>query len=133
MEKLNLSKNNLRKFGIIMGAAFLVIALFILLKNKNNILPVACVSGGFFISALFIPAMLKPVYIFWMKLDFILSWVNTRLILSILFYAVFTPMGLGMRLFGIDLLDRKIEKRRGSYWRKKDKKQLFALDYERQF
>lgn len=133
MEKLSLEKRNLRKFGVTLGVAFLIIALFFLLRHKDNILPIVYVSAGFFISALFIPATLKPVYIFWMKLAFILGWLNTRLILSILFYAVFTPMGLGMRLFGMDLLDKKIEKGSESYWRRKDKKEFSALDYERQF
>ncbi len=133
MEKLNLGKNNLKKFGVTMAAAFLVITLFILFKHKHNPLPIVCVSLAFFIAALFAPAILKPVYIIWMRLAFVLSWINTRLILCALFYTIFTLIGLGMRLFGIDLLDRKIEKSKGSYWRKKEKKEFSALDYERQF
>ena len=133
MEKLNLEKNNLRKFGITIGVAFLLIAVFILFRHKQDILPIVYVSLAFFISSLLAPAILKPVYIIWMRLAFVLSWINTRLILCALFYTIFTLIGLGMRLFGIDLLDRKTKKSRGSYWRKKEKKEFSALDYERQF
>lgn len=133
MEKLNLDKNNLRKFGIIMGMAFLAITLFILIRQGKGILPASIISAIFFISALVTPVLLKPIYIFWMRLALILSWINTRLILLIIFYLIFTPLGLAMRLFGVDLLERRIEKSKETYWKKKDKRAFSRLDYERQF
>lgn len=133
MEKLNLDKKSLKKFGITMGVAFLVITLFILSRHRHSALPTSIISLLFFILAFIIPLLLKPIYIFWMKLAFILGWVNTRLILSILFYLILTPIGLGMRLLGVDLLDRKIDKSRDSYWIKREKKSFNTLDYERQF
>lgn len=133
MEKLNLDKNNLRKFGITMGIAFMAITIFILLKHKHTIFYTSIISEIFFILALVTPVLLKPVYIFWMKLALILGWINTRLILLIIFYLIFTPIGLAMRLFGVDLLERRIEKTRDTYWKKKDKKAFNPLDYERQF
>jgi hypothetical protein len=96
-------------------------------------MPTTVISGLFFILAFIAPGLLKPIYIFWMRLAFVLSWINTRLILSIIFYLIFTPVGLGMRLFGVDLLDRKIEKNKDSYWINKEKKEFNARDYERQF
>lgn len=68
-----------------------------------------------------------------MRFALVLSWVNTRLILLIIFYLIFTPIGLAMRLFGIDLLERKSDKNKKSYWKKKEKKSFSRLDYERQF
>lgn len=50
-----------------------------------------------------------------------------------LFYFIFAPMGVVMRIFGIDALDRKIDRGRGSYWKKKEKKEFSLTDYERQF
>jgi len=133
MEKLNLDKNNLRKFGIIMGIAFLAITLFVLIRHRHTILPTFIISAIFFISAFIIPTLLKPIYIIWMKLALILSWINTRLILLIIFYLIFTPVGLAMRLFGVDLLDRRIERSKETYWKKKDRRDFNPLDYERQF
>lgn len=133
MEKLNLDKNNLRKFGITMGVAFLVITLFILIRQGKSIFPTSIISAVFFILAFIIPNMLKHVYIVWMKLAFILSWINTRLILLIIFYFVFAPIGLAIRLFGVDLLDRRIERKKESYWKEKEKHKFGRLNYERQF
>lgn len=133
MEKLNLDKKTLRKFAITMGIAFLVITVIIFIRHRHNILPTSIISVIFFALAVIMPIILKPVYILWMRLAFILSWINTRLILLIIFYLIFTPISLAIKLFGVDLLDIKINKQKGSYWRRKEKKIFNPLDYERQF
>ncbi len=133
MEKLNLDKKTLRKFGITMGAAFLIIALLILIRNKHSPLPVLAISAIWFICAIVTPVLLKPLYIIWMKLAFLLSWINTRIILFAIFYFIFTPVGVAMRLFGVDLLNRRIDKNKDSYWQKAIKKTFNRLNYEKQF
>jgi len=130
MEKLNLSKGNLKKFGITMAVAFLIISLLLVIRHKHNIFPVLSTSFIFFIFALMMPDLLRPIYVLWMRLTLMLSWINTRLILLIIFYLIFMPVGLTMRVFKVDLLDRKIDKRKESYWRQRDKN---ALSYKRQF
>ena len=133
MEKLSLDKKSLRKFGITMGIAFFIITIIILIRHKHSVIPASIISITFLILAFTLPALLKPTYILWMKLAFVLGWINTRLILCMLFYLLFAPMGLVMRLFKVDLLDRKIEKNKDSYWRKKEKREFDTLDYKRQF
>lgn len=133
MDKLNLSTKNLRKFGITMAIAFVMISFFIFIKHRNSLLPAVIAAIIFFISAVLIPNLLKPVYIFWMRLAFILGWINTRLILCVIFFLILTPIGLVIKLSGNDLLDRKTDKNRQSYWIKKDKKEFSPADYERQF
>ena len=132
MQKLNLDRKNLREFGLTLGAFFLVISGVCLFKQKSAYLTysliASCVSS---IMGLVLPSFLKPVYIVWMRFAFILGWINTRIILVILFYLVFTPLGLLMRLFRIDLLER--ENKLDSYWKKKEKIKLNPLDYERRF
>ena len=128
-----MDKKTLRKFGVTMGIAFLVITLVIFLRHRHNTLPTSIISAVFFILAFIAPSLLKPVYIFWMNLAFVLSWINTRLILLVIFYLIFTPVGLALQLFGVDLLDRKIDKHKESYWRKKEEKRFNPLNYERQF
>jgi len=133
MEKLNLSKNSLRKFGFIMSAAFAIIALVINLKHRHDPLPVAAVSAAFLLLGLVIPASLKWAYIIWMKFALVLGWVNTRIILCILFYLFFTPISIGIKILRIDLLDRRIQKDKDSYWKPKEKTLFNPLNYERQF
>lgn len=133
MEKLNLKKENLKKFGVTMGIALLVISLFILFRHRHSPVFTSGISLIFFVLAFSAPGLLRPVYIFWMRLAFVLGWINTRLILFIIFYLVFTPIGLVMRLFGADLLDKKIEKTKDSYWKKREKEAFNPSGYERQF
>ena len=52
--------------------------------------------------ALVWPRSLTQVYRLWMTVGEVLGWLNTRIILGVLFYALFTPMGLFMRLRGKD-------------------------------
>lgn len=133
MDKLSLDKRALRNFGITMGVAFLVISLFILVRHKHNLMPGFIISSIFFAAAFVAPMVLKPVYVIWMKLALILSWINTGIILLIIFYLLFAPVGIVMRLLGIDLLDRKIERNKESYWKNKEKHEFIPVDYERQF
>ncbi len=65
--------------------------------------------------ALLLPSTLKPVYFVWMKFGHIMNWINTRLILGILFFGLFLPFGIFMRLFGKDPMHRKIEPSQPSY------------------
>jgi uncharacterized protein involved in cysteine biosynthesis len=133
MEKLNFDKKSLRRFGITMGIAFLVITLLILIKHRYSIMPTIIISAVFFVMAILLPLALKPVYIVWMSLAFVLGWVNTRLILAVIFYLVFTPVGIILRLLRKDLLERRIEKGKISYWKKKETLKESPLQYERQF
>lgn len=133
MDNLNLDKKNLRIFGITMGIAFFIIWLLLVIRHKHNPLPVLLISTVWLLSAFSVPHLLMPLYIIWMKFAFILSWINTRIILFIIFYLIFAPVGIAMRLFGIDLIKRKIDKSRDSYWQKADKKNFNRLSYEKQF
>ncbi|MDD5431406.1 MAG: SxtJ family membrane protein [Candidatus Omnitrophica bacterium] len=133
MEKLDLGRSNLRKFGIIMGVAFIAISGIIFLKHRHFPLWGLISSGLFFIAAFTFPLALKPIYITWMKLAFVLAWVNTRLILTIIFYLVFTPIGLILKLFKVDLLEKKMDKKASTYWKSKEEVKFDPSLYERQF
>ncbi|MBN1912824.1 MAG: sxtJ [Candidatus Omnitrophica bacterium] len=133
MEMLKTNRQNLKKFGITMSAAFAVITTLIFLRHRYSIVPTFVISASFLLISFIAPFVLRPVYVIWMKLAFILSWINTRLILSAMFYLVLTPIGVILRLFGVDFLHRKLEKSRESYWIKIEKKGFNPLDYERQF
>jgi hypothetical protein len=132
MEKINPDKRRLRNFGVTMGIVFLVIfSLFFFRQKHTGAMYNLVVSCVFFIMGLVLPIFLKPLYLVWMRFAFILGWVNTRIILAIIFYLIFTPVGLAMRLFRIDLLETK--KKKGTYWKKKEKVDFNLLNYERRF
>ena len=107
----------LREFGLIFGVIFvLLFGLFIpwLFNSSYPIWPwyILAVTGSL---AIILPISLKPVYKVWMLFGAVMGWLNTRLILGIVFYLVFMPFGLVMKLFGKDLLSRKLDKQKESY------------------
>lgn len=75
--------------------------------------------GLFILSRVAYPLM-KPIHIAWMTLAFALGWFNTRLLLGVFFCLILTPIGVVMRLLGVDLIDQKIDRRAESYWKKRD-------------
>ena len=82
---------------------------------------------------LIFPIVLKPIYLVWMIFSVILGWFMTRLILSLLFYFVITPIGISLRLLDKDFLDLKKKETRGSYWNMRDSKIEKSQNYEKQF
>lgn len=133
MERINTDKITLRKFGFLMGAVFGIISLLLFIHHKQSIVTTLPLSIAFFVLGLVMPVILKPFFIIWMHFAFMLGWINTRLILVIIFYLLFTPISLIMRFFGLDPLELKVDKNKASYWKDREKKQSIASDYERQF
>lgn len=79
------------------------------------------------------PALLKPVYEGAMMLAHWLGWFNTRLLLGILYFLLFTPISIIFKVTGKDLLDRKFDKSRNSYWHIREKKVFDPKSVENQF
>ena len=67
------------------------------------------------IPALFFPRALAPVYKYWMKFGLLLSRITTPIVLGILFFLVFLPMGLAMKLLGKDPMRRSLHSELKSY------------------
>lgn len=113
-----LDDKGLRKFGLTTGAIIVVLfAAFFPWVFDATSMPVWpwILAALLWVPALLIPAVLQPVYTTWMKIGHAIGWVNTRIILGILFYVMVLPMGLIMRLFGKDPMARKRNKSAISY------------------
>lgn len=63
--------------------------------------------------ALFAAPLLQPVYRGWMRFGEVLGWLNTRILLTLVFFLVVTPTALVMRLFGRSPMAAR---KRDSYW-----------------
>jgi hypothetical protein len=133
MDIIKPDKDVLKKFGVSLGIAFLLITLFISWKPPCNIWPTFLLSFMFYLLALIKPSLLKPIYIILMRVGFVITWIFSRFVLLMIFYFLFTPMGLIIRLLRIDLLDSKIDKCKESYWKDKEKNTLGPPGYEKQF
>ena len=134
IKNIKSGKKELRKFGITMGAVFVVIGGLLWWREKNYYSYFFMLSAAFIFPALIIPSVLKPIHKFWMGLAVLMSWVMTRVILSILFYLGITPISFLARLFGKDFLGLKFNKNNtSSYWIPKERKKFERDSYEKQF
>jgi len=94
---------DLRQFGLMVGGVFLVIGLWpFLFRSELPRLWAVIIGGALMVLGAMLPGCLKQVYNGWMKLGHILGWINTRILLGIIYYGLVTPMGLAMRLMGKD-------------------------------
>ena len=108
----------LRKFGLTTGAIIVVLFVFFFpWVFDMAAMPMWpwIVAGILWVPALLMPSVLRPVYATWMKIGHAIGWVNTRIILGVLFYVLVLPMGLIMRLFGKDPMAREMNKSISSY------------------
>jgi hypothetical protein len=62
------------------------------------------------------PDWLKPIYVAWMVLAFPIGWTVSQVILAVMFYGLFMPIGLMFRLFGRDPLHRTRRPGVETYW-----------------
>jgi hypothetical protein len=111
-----MSIKELRKFALLTGG--MMILFFDLLipwiwGRSPPVWPliVAAVLAGL---ALVLPAALRPIYKVWMLFAEALGWVNTRIILSVIFFLIFFPIGVIMRMLN-DPMQRKYDKEAESY------------------
>ncbi|MFH0740188.1 MAG: SxtJ family membrane protein [bacterium] len=129
-------KNELKKFGMVMAGAFIILG--ILFRFKSHLLTATILALFGFLFAffgLFLPKALRPINFIWMKFSLALGFVMTRIILAIVFFLIVTPVAVIARIFGKHFLDLEIDKNKKSYWQKKgDVPQNLPTNfYERQF
>jgi hypothetical protein len=63
---------------------------------------------------------LAPLNRAWMKFGELMHRVVSPMILGLIFFGIFTPVGMVMRAFGRDAMTRRYEPQAPSYWVKRD-------------
>lgn len=123
---LSSTKKDLRKFGILVGGVFLILCALIFFTGGNKLFKwIFLVVGGFlFLSGLVIPGILKKVYLMWMTGALVLGWIMSRVIITILFFFILTPIALIAKVFGKKFLDLDFRDNKSSYWVIKGEKKI---------
>jgi hypothetical protein len=105
-----------RKTALAVAAALLLIASWNLYRGRTGVVFIFGAAGTLLlVVGLFIPAAARAFHKGWMRFASALGHVNSRVLLSLIYYLVFTPYGFVMRLAGRDSLRRR-GAARGSYW-----------------
>jgi hypothetical protein len=106
----------LRSFGLLVGGIFALIGLWPLIWRGEDLRLWAMIATAVLVlPAVVYPMSLKLIYRGWMAVGEALGWINTRIILSIIFYGVFTPVAMVMRMRGKDPMRRGWDPNRESY------------------
>lgn len=124
LASLQQSPRDLKQFGLTMAIVLAILAtlLFFFGDHAERSLWLSILSLLFLLVALLFPRSLKPLHTVWMGLAFFLGWFVSRILLTVLYFFILTPIGLLLRLFGKDLLDLKLDPHKDSYWIRRDSK-----------
>jgi hypothetical protein len=112
----DITKNQLRSFGLTVGGIFAGIGVWPLLIHSAEPRWWSFIIAA----ALLLPAAIYPhsllwPYKGWMALGHVMGWINTRIILGIVFYLVVTPIGIFRRWLGKDPMGQQLRPDLDSY------------------
>ena len=122
-----------RKTALVVAAVLSGIGAWNFYKGRTT---VVAVFGGLALAlaltGLLLPALARRFHVLWMTLAAALGYVNSRVLLSLLFYLLFAPYGFVSRLVGRDPLRRRGEASQ-SYWTPRERTRQTREGFERLF
>jgi Saxitoxin biosynthesis operon protein SxtJ len=127
------TRKDCRNFGLSVGIVLLILGGFLFWKDRPTYPWFLGIGGALAFLGLVAPMILKPLQKPWMMFAVLLGFIMSRIILSILFFVVFTIIGRLARLFGAKLLDESFDRSATSHWRLRPHKVYDPIDDERQF
>lgn len=106
-----------KKFGYFFTAVFAIVGIYFFWKDStfwSYLFFGACIL--FLIVTLIKADLLLPLNKLWMGLGLLIGMVVSPIVLGIIFFVLFTPISLVMKLFGRDELRLKVRER-PSHWK----------------
>ena len=109
MKESSISQRQLRQFGFLIGIGFPVIIGWIVPAISGHLFRFWSLWIGvpLFILGILRPRLLFYPYQAWMKIGIALGWINSHIVLGLVFLLVLQPISLIMKLFGYDPLKKK--------------------------
>ena len=109
-----------RRFGSSFCLVFGVLAIYLWWRGAA-VYPLAAVIAALFLTlTVATPKLLRPLNRGWGMLSDLLQRVASTVVLAVLFFFVFTPVALLMRLFNRDTMRRRFDPDAVSYWIPRD-------------
>ena len=117
--KIKISSN--RNFGLVFFVVFLIVSLWPLIHGEPIRIWSIIISLVFLILGLMNSKLLTPLNKLWFKFGMILGAIIAPIVMGVVFFLVITPIGFVMRIMGKDLLRKKYDKKKETYWIKRGK------------
>jgi uncharacterized membrane protein HdeD (DUF308 family) len=97
-----------RKSALVVAAVLLLIAAWNVYRGRTTVVIIfASIGVALVVAGLFVPIAARAFHKAWMRFAVALGHVNSRVLLTLMYYLVFTPYGLVSRLVGRDPLRRR--------------------------
>jgi hypothetical protein len=121
-----------KKFGYFFTVVFTIIASYFYFNKSLNLTYLFGVVAAFFILVTILKDdLLLPLNRLWIRLGLLIGMIISPIVLGLIFFTLFSPVGIFMRLFGRDELHLKYKKK-PSYWILRDDS-IHADSFKRQF
>ena len=109
-----------KKFGFFFSSIFLIISSYFAYKDNTVIAYMFAILVILFLAITLIRAdILLPLNKLWMRFGLLLGMIVSPIVLGIIFFGLFTPIAIIMRLIGRDELRIKINNK-DSHWITRD-------------
>lgn len=133
LKHIDNSDEAVKKTGITVGIVLILISLLLWYLGKTSFVYFSSIGGLFVILAFIAIPMLRPFHKLWMMLALAMGFVMSRVILTVLYYFILTPIGLIAKLVGKKFMPVRFDKSALTYWEKRENPVIQQIDYERQF
>jgi hypothetical protein len=122
-----------RKTALVVSAVLLAVAAWNLYRGRNIVVAVFGVLGAaLLVAGLLLPAAARRFHTGWMRFASALGHVNSRVLLTLMYYLAITPYGFVSRLARRDPLRRR-GARQESYWIERKRTRQEREQFERLF
>ena len=126
-------KAELRKFGLSVGTVFAIAGAVFAFFGTSWAHFLWMPGIALVVLGLIIPAILLPVQKVWMGFAVVMGFFMTRVILSLVFFLMVTPIGLIGRILGRQYIPVKPPLKDGSYWNYREDVEYTRRQTERMF
>ena len=133
LEHIDKSDEAVKKTGLTVGIVLIIISMLLWYFGKSSFVYFSSIGGLFVILALIAIPILRPFHKLWMMLALLMGFVMSRVILTMLYYFVLTPIGLLAKIVGKKFMTLGFDKKVVTYWEKRENTAKQQIDYERQF
>jgi hypothetical protein len=133
-KKIRNELKDLRQFGLALAGILIIFGAVHFIRHRIVLSEWFAAAG---VVALCIsvvrPMALRPVYAVFIKVAHAIGWFNTKVILTLIYFALITPIAVIMRVLGNDPLNMKTDKKLSTYWVKRPVLKAAREQLEKQF
>jgi predicted membrane metal-binding protein len=122
-----------RSFGLTFAVIFVVVSAWLLWRDRSYWPLTLGVAALFLLAALTYPRVLHRMNAVWMHFGLALNRIVSPIVMGAIFFGLLTPVALLLRLRGRDVLQRRFDPARQSYWLKREPPGPDGSSFPRQY